>query len=111
MVTLWDCEEGDATLCVHEGSNKIHSTFGKKFNITQKGHWYKINGEDQVEFMKSYPQRCVKAKAGSLILWDSRTVHQGIESRKGRANEKIRCVIYVCYLPRSHSDEKNIMLK
>jgi hypothetical protein len=44
-------------------------------------------------------------------MWDSRTLHQGIESRKGRSEENIRCVVYVCYLPRSTSDCKEIEKK
>ena len=47
MITLWDCDEGDSTLCVHEGSNTIHKAFGEHFSITQKNDWYKVNGEEQ----------------------------------------------------------------
>ena len=111
MVTLWDVNDGDATLAFHEGSNGAHKAFGETFGITNKSDWYKIGGHHQLEYMKDYPQRCVKAKAGSLILWDSRTVHQGIEPRKDRAGENIRCVVYTCYLPRSHADEANLQKK
>ena len=62
--------------------------------------------------MKAYPQTCVLAKAGSLIMWDSRTCHQGIEPRKERENtDTIRCVVYTCFLPRSRSDTKNLEKK
>ena len=112
MVTLWDADEGDATLLVHEGSNNVHKAFGKKFGITDKSNWYKINSDEQYEFMADYPQVCVKAKAGSLILWDSRTCHQGIEPRKERANkDTIRCVVYTCYLPRSNTNSKELQKK
>ena len=54
---------------------------------------------------KGLAPRCVKAKAGSLILWDSRTMHQGIQCVKGRSNPKPRCVVYVCQKPRNLADE------
>jgi hypothetical protein len=44
---------------------------------------------------------CVKAPAGSLVLWDSRTVHQGMEPMKDRTKPNIRCVPYICMTPAS----------
>ena len=67
--------------------------------------------EEQRDFYKNCPVHCVKAKRGSLILWDSRTVHQGIESKKGRRKMNIREVIYVCYTPRSRANEKILKKK
>ena len=58
--------------------------------------------------LKAY---CAKVSAGSLVMWDSRTVHQGIESRRDRENPNIRCVVYVCYQPRSLADEDDLALK
>ena len=112
MVTLWDVNEGDATLCFHEGSNEGHKAFGDHFGNKDKADWQKISNDEQAAFMAKYPLRCVKASAGSLILWDSRTCHQGIEPRKERAGkETIRCVVYVCYLPRSLSNQNDLKKK
>ena len=55
--------------------------------------------------------RCVKAKAGSLVLWDSRTMHQGIQSVKNRPNPKPRCVVYICMKPRSGATEEDLDAK
>ena len=112
MVTLWDVNEGDATLCFQEGSNSGHKAFGEHFGLTDDFDWYQIDNDEQANYMAKYPLRCVKAKAGSLILWDSRTLHQGIEPRKERENKNtIRCVVYVCYLPRYHANSKELKKK
>lgn len=42
-------------------------------------------------------------KAGSLVLWDSRTFHQN--QYGGKCNEE-RIVQYVCFLPRKDMTEK-----
>ena len=111
MITLRDCNDGDATLCMREGSHLLHKEFGQKFNITDKNNWYKLKNVEQLDFYKDCPLHCVKAKAGSLILWDSRTIHQGIESKKDRKEQNIREVIYVCYEPRRHATKKDLKKK
>ena len=47
---------------------------------------------------------------GSMIFWDSRTIHCGIEAKK-REMPNIRAVIYLCYMPRSLSNKANIAKK
>jgi len=155
MITLWDCNEGDATLYAREGSNKLHAEFGRTFvkpftslypeknkallqkikqnkkdgkeelNInlkdelkllkkkmtTFKSDWYRIKDEKQREFYKDCPVVCVKASAGSLIMWDSRTLHQGVECQKNRKQANIRGVVYVCYTPRSRATNRNLQKK
>ena len=106
MITLWDCNEGDATLCFRLGSNTAHKDFGEKFKITDKSNWYKFCDKKQIDYLKQFPIYCVKATKGSMIFWDSRTVHCGTESRRGREKDNIRCVVYLCYLPRNTATEK-----
>jgi len=99
-VTGFDIEEGDATLSVYEGSHLFHAEFAEKFGITDKDNWHMLT-EEQHEF---YAERCkivnVLSPKGSLVLWDSRTIHCGMEPRKGRANPKFRAVTYICYMER-----------
>ena len=52
----------------------------------------------------------VACPKGSLVLWDSRTVHCGAEPLR-RTEPRIRSVIYLCYLPRSHATEANLRKK
>lgn len=111
LVTLWDVDEGDATLCVKQGSHSQHTAFGRKLSLPDKSDWYKFTQAELKEYADC-PLRCVKAKAGSLILWDSRTVHQGIEPQKGRLQtDRLRGAVYVCYTPRQRADPKHIKKK
>ena len=46
-----------------------------------------------------------------MVLWDSRTIHCGTEPIKGRNKRKFRNVVYVCMIPRSLSNEKDLKKK
>ena len=53
---------------------------------------------------KPYFKRHVKAPRGSLILWDSRTVHWNQHASKDRPHQdipKVRMVGYLCYVPKA----------
>lgn len=43
----------------------------------------------------------IKAPKGSLILWDSRTVHWNQHADVNRTESKVRMVGYLCYVPKS----------
>ena len=111
-VTAFDVNRGDATLAFYEGSNNYHSEFGDRFGITDKGNWYKIDEEK----MKFYVEKgCVPKKImcpkGSMVLWDSRTIHCGTEPLRGREKPNFRCVAYLCYMPRSMATKKKLEKK
>lgn len=102
----YDTNEGDATLTFMEGSHKYHKEFKERFNIESKEDWYKLENSEQHDFYvkeKGCTQYHIKCPAGSLVLWDSRTIHSGTEPIKGRSTPNFRCVSYLCYTPRSHS--------
>ena len=112
-VTALDVNEGDATLEFYEGSNWFHSEFGKVFGITDKSNWFKLSDDPMKNF---YLERgCVikriKCPKGSMVLWDSRTIHCGVEAERGRAQPNFRCVAYLCYMPRSLATKKNLEKK
>jgi hypothetical protein len=111
--TAFDVNDGDATLAVYEKSHSFHKDFAKHFNITDKDNWYKLENEEQVEFYKERGclERYIKCPKGSMVFWDSRTIHCGIEPRKGREQQNMRCVVYLCYMPRSLSSEKELKKK
>lgn len=104
-----DVEKGDASLAFYEKSHKYHKDLAKKFNITEKADWYIIN-EKQEKFLqeKGCTERRIKCPKGSLVFWDSRTIHAGIEASRERKNPKFRAVIYLCYQPKSLSTKANI---
>lgn len=109
MITSLDVNEGDATFCFLEKSHLFHKEFSKRFNISEKGDWYKLN-DHEISFFKDKSCEMVKIKcpAGSMILWDSRTIHCGVEALKRRANKNFRSVIYICMTPRNLCSKKDL---
>lgn len=112
-VTGNDINEGDATLTILESSNDFHREFQKKFKTGTKHDWYMLNDEEKRFYIeeKGCLMRRIKCPKGSLVLWDSRTVHCGSEALKTRATPNFRNVAYVCYEPRSRCSEKNLIKK
>lgn len=120
-VNLFDTNEGDATLCVYEGSHELHREFfeakamqGDIFD--EKSDWYKIDRKSEWEtnfFEELHGCRKIGliATAGDLVLWDSRTFHMGTEPRKGRAKPNTRLVAYVCYTPRKLASLRDLERK
>lgn len=111
-VTALDINENDATLSFLEKSHKFHEDFAREFEITDKSNWYKL---DDIEKGFYYNNDCVykkiKCPKGSLVLWDSRTIHCGVEANKERTIPNFRAVIYVCYMPRNLSSQKDLEKK
>jgi len=54
----------------------------------------------------SYERKHVTAPRGSLILWDSRTVHWNQHASSERSNPKVRMVGYICYLPKKRLQDE-----
>lgn len=111
-VTACDVNEGDATLTFLEGSHKYHQTIAKKFNITDKSDWFKLSEEHIKAYTdlgcKLYRIKCPK---GSMIMWLSTTIHCGQEAMKERLKPNIRCISYVCMLPKSLATEAMLKKK
>ena len=115
-VTAYDVAEGDATLIFLEGSHKYHSDFAKKFNITDPKKFYKLNEEELNDYLLKYQEKKITCPKGSLVIWDSRTIHYGSDyirtihygSGSGR---NIRCVSYLCYAPKLFINKNNLINK
>ena len=61
-----------------------------------------------------YCKKQIMAPRGSLILWDSRTVHWNQHANKDRPysdHPKIRMVGYLCYVPKTRLTEENRLLR
>ena len=98
-ITANDIDEGDATLAIMEGSHIYHEEFGDKFDITNVNDWYRINEEEEEFYInKKCEYRKIKCPKGSLVLWDSRTIHYGTNPVKERKNANTRAIIYLCYM-------------
>ena len=111
-VTGLDVHDGDATLAFLEGSNRYHKEFSEHFKITDKSDWYKLN-ELEEDWYKT--KGCIAKKIfcpkGSLVFWDSRTIHCGVEAEKHRHDQNFRAIVYLCYLPRSLCTSANLKKK
>lgn len=100
-MSAFDVNVGDATLTFLEGSHKFHRDFAQHYNVTDKKDWYKLT-QEQIDFYtdKGCVQKSISCPKGSLVLWDSRTIHSGQEAMQARKEENIRFVAYLCYTPK-----------
>jgi hypothetical protein len=104
-ITGLDVNEGDATLAVMEGSNNYHKEFrdwliSKNIPI-KKDNWYKLSREEEQFYLdKGCSYKKIICPKGSLVFWDSRTIHCGVEATKQRILPNFRAVIYLCYIPK-----------
>jgi hypothetical protein len=100
-ITGLDVNDGDATLSFLEGSNKYHNDFANEYKITDKDDWYKLSKEEEQFYInKGCEYKNIKCPKGSLVFWDSRTIHCGVEASKTRSIANFRAIIYLCYMPR-----------
>lgn len=111
-VTAYDVEEGDATLAFLESSNTYHKEFQEHHQLTDKSDWYKHNRLEQSFYEdKGCEEKRIKCKAGSMVFWDSRTIHCGTEPLRSRKEKNLRNVVYICMTPRSLATEANLKKK
>jgi hypothetical protein len=95
-----------------EGSNKYHGDFANEYKITDKDDWYKLSREEEEFYVnKGCQYRNIKCPKGSLVFWDSRTIHCGIEASKIREVPNFRAIIYLCYMPRELCSNANLKKK
>jgi ectoine hydroxylase-related dioxygenase (phytanoyl-CoA dioxygenase family) len=110
LINLYPVNDGDATLSIIEKSHLKHESFFIDNSIKNKSDWYQLKDND-IDYFKNNNQYAIKADIGSIILWDSRTFHQGIGSNKNREKENFRMVIYITMLPRSTIKDPKILIK
>ena len=110
LVNLEDVSDGDATLCVVTSSNKLHSEFFTKMKKESKGDWYKLENDNELKWFldKGCQVVAISAPKGSMILWDSRTIHMGLSPQKMRKNIRWRYVVYVAMFPRKSISTTNL---
>lgn len=114
-ITARDVNAGDATLTVLLGSHVFHGGFAARFGKTQhKTDWYKLASQAELDFYtkeKGCVPISIQCPAGSLVLWDSRTMHAGQEALTTRAAPNFRMAVYLCYGPRSSVASKKDLEK
>jgi ectoine hydroxylase-related dioxygenase (phytanoyl-CoA dioxygenase family) len=111
-ITANDVNIGDATLSFMEGSHKFHKDCKEHFNVNDKKDWTKLTKEQEEFYLnKGCQYKKIYCPKGSLVLWDSRTIHCGTEAFKERKIPNIRAIIYLCYMPRSLCNQKDLIKK
>ncbi|CAJ1942482.1 unnamed protein product [Cylindrotheca closterium] len=105
-VTAEEVGTGDGTLMVLEGSHKLHAEFAKHFGLKKdkayRSDWLKLTPEQNQWYRdQGCAELAIECPKGSMVLWDSRTVHAGRSPLKGRATPRNRFVAYVCMMPAS----------
>lgn len=110
-VTGLDVGEGDATLAFYEGSHQYHAELAQRFEIHDTSDWYKLTNEQELFLAERCTAHRIACPKGSIVLWDSRTIHCGAGPIRGRIQPNYRAVVYVCYQPRAHATEKDLAKK
>jgi ectoine hydroxylase-related dioxygenase (phytanoyl-CoA dioxygenase family) len=95
IINLIDNGPQDGGLVVMRGSHNFNDEFFETHSMEKKEKWGKVpddwHGFDDEEVAWFEERRCeivkVEARAGDLIVWDSRTVHYNVlpEGEKARA--------------------------
>lgn len=112
FVTLHDVNDGDATLSFMESSNSFHKEFAVNFNVDNPSDWYRLSEDEERFYLnKGCQYKKIKCPKGSMVFWDSRTIHCGTEPSSTRNKENVRAVVYLCYMPKSLITHKNLEKK
>ena len=111
-ITAFNVNEDDATLMFLEKSHKYHGEFAQEFKKQDKSDWYKLTDEETQYYQKKgCSMKRVSCPEGSIVFWDSRTIHCGANALKTRKIPNYRLVVYLCYMPRSISTKKELEKK
>ena len=106
-VTAYDIDENDATLVFLESSHLYHKECGKLLEVKSPKDFTMLN-KDQLDFyLSKCEKKYITCPKGSLVIWDSRTVHYGCEPSNTRTKLNTRCICYLCYTPQTNIDEDN----
>lgn len=90
----------DGGLLVCEGSH-LHMQHWQQ-RASRLSDFVPLDAHQKRECLQRFPAKKIASSRGSLVLWDSRTVHCNVPpAMKGNAARN-RLVVYVCMMPKSH---------
>lgn len=102
FVTGTDAIEGSSTLSIIEKSHLYQKEFAERFPeaVDPKNQWHVLTLE-QIQFYlnKGCKVKSIMCPKGSLVLWDSRTVHCISGNVNKSKSVETRAVVYVSYRP------------
>ena len=110
VVTLFDANETTGGLTVIPGSHKHFKDVISDF-ATGDGDFVPLPPSVPI---LNLPKRLVRARAGDLLLWDSRTLHcnsPAVSPPTADPAELLRAVSYVCMTPKSWASEETLALR
>lgn len=111
-ITAYDVNKDDATLAFFESSHKFHADFRNLLiEDPSETDWYVLNNNELLFYKELCKEKHIVCPKGSLVLWDGRTIHCGIQASINRTVPNIRCISYLCYAPRSFINPINLKLK
>lgn len=95
-----------------EGSPLHYDDMCVKYDIKKNGDWYKLKTKTGGDYVAlGCVERRIVCPAGSLVLWDSRSLHYGGNAMAGRSAPNHRLVGYVDYLPATGLTAANLKKK
>ena len=97
----------DATIEVLVGSNAVVQSLSSTTEHTGRD-WVKFSDKDIAKWFSNCKRVRISCPAGSMVFWDSRTLHQGVKPKQSRATPNIRMAMYVCMMPRSLADDSTL---
>jgi hypothetical protein len=112
-VTGYDVNEGDATLNALVNSHHHFKDLNEKFDNKIKIDYFQLGKPEIDNLTKTRNAELIHVVCpkGSMVLWDSRTVHSGRQALKGREDPNFRNVVYICMTPRGLATEKALERK
>lgn len=101
-------------LVVYKNSHALHKKFFKRFPKVEKkvgsSDWCKLEPKHRKWYFRHGAVEIQPtAPPGSIILWDSRTVHWA--ARPAKSMDHCRMAVYLCYVPRNRAAKKDIEKK
>jgi ectoine hydroxylase-related dioxygenase (phytanoyl-CoA dioxygenase family) len=112
FINLEPTEHGDGCLSVLTNSHKYHAEFFQHFKLNTNGKdWFRLKKThlDWFTNEKNCEFKMICAPKGSMVFWDSRTIHMGTLRRQ--MDSKWRFLVYVCYTPACLQTDQDKHLK
>lgn len=111
FVVLEPIEHGDGCLSVLLGSHTHFTQFVDHFRINTKGRdWMRIDVHNQFQWyvQRGCQWKMIMAPKGSMVFWDSRTIHMGTAPRSDRlVKDRYRFIVYTCFTPAKWQTAEN----
>ena len=102
FVSLYENTAEDGCLMVYDGSHKLFDELFATKQQKPRDNWYRYTPEDHA-WMQDRGCKLVRVAApiGSMVLWNSKTVHSSAYAMEDRAKPTMRMVLYACMVPRT----------